>query len=164
MQMNVGARSSRGELVMFLHADTTLPDGADALLRTFLRDGANLWGRFDVQIVGRHRSLSIIALMMNVRSRMTGIATGDQAIFVRRSAFEKVGGFAAIPLMEDIDLSRKLKRLRWPVSIRSRVTTSGRRWEQHGVARTVFLMWRLRFEYWLGIDPRELARRYGYEA
>ncbi|MFC3677155.1 TIGR04283 family arsenosugar biosynthesis glycosyltransferase [Ferrovibrio xuzhouensis] len=163
VQMNAGASASCGALLLFLHADTALPDGADGLLGAVLCEDTKLWGRFDVRIAGRHWLLTIIAVMMNVRSRLTGIATGDQAIFVRRGTFESVGGYPAIPLMEDIALSRNLKQLRRPVCLRARVTTSGRRWEKHGVAQTMLLMWRLRFEYWAGADPWKLAKRYGYE-
>ena len=118
------------------------------------------WGRFDVRIDARHRLLAAVARMMNLRSRLSGIATGDQAMFVRRSAFEAAGGFPQIPLMEDIALSARLKRAGRPACLRERVVTSGRRWERQGVLSTVFLMWRLRFAYWLGADPVDLARRY----
>lgn len=163
-QMNAGARASRGTLLLFLHADTSLPDVADRLLADVLmEDSTKLWGRFDVRIMGRHWLLAVIAMMMNARSRLTDIATGDQAIFVHRSAFAAVGGYPEIPLMEDLALSRTLRRLSRPLCLRARVTTSGRRWEKHGVIWTMLLMWRLRFEYWAGADPRTLARRYGYE-
>jgi rSAM/selenodomain-associated transferase 2 len=161
-QMNAGARSSRGAALLFLHADTTLPQDADRPLRSFLEDPEQIWGRFDVQITGSHWLLPIVARMMNLRSRLTCVATGDQAIFVRRAAFEAVGGFRDLPLMEDIELSRRLMRLARPICLRTKVTTSGRRWEKHGVMRTIILMWRLRFAYWHGADPRELAKRYGY--
>jgi hypothetical protein len=97
---------------------------------------------------------------MNSRSRLTGIATGDQAIFVRREAFEASGGFPAIPLMEDVALSKILKRRSPPLCLRERVVTSGRRWQRHGTFRTIVLMWRLRLAFALGADPRRLARRY----
>ncbi len=120
----------------------------------------SLWGRFDVRIAGRHPLLGWIAGAMNLRSRLTGIATGDQAIFVRRAAFEALGGYAPIPLMEDVELSRRLRRLGAPACLRARVETSGRRWESRGVLRTVALMWRLRLAYWMGADPARLAERY----
>ncbi|MFL9824642.1 TIGR04283 family arsenosugar biosynthesis glycosyltransferase [Rhodoplanes sp. SY1] len=162
-QMNAGAAAARGAVILFLHADTTLPDAAAAALHDFVARGDPSWGRFDVRIAGRPRLLAVVAHMMNLRSRWTGIATGDQAIFVRRAAFETVGGYPAIPLMEDIALSRALKRLSRPLCLRDRVTTSGRRWEKHGVLRTILLMWRLRLAYWRGVDTWTLARRYGID-
>ncbi len=154
-QMNAGARAAHGEVLLFLHADTRLPADAG---RSVLAGGE--WGRFDVEIDGRHPLLPLVARMMNLRSRLTGIATGDQAIFVRRALFERLGGYAEIPLMEDIELSRRLRRVARPVRPPSRVVTSGRRWESRGVLRTVLLMWRLRLAYSLGADPRRLAERY----
>ncbi len=158
LQMNAGAAAARGEGLVFVHADTLLPQGADAEVAAALA-GA-LWGRFDVRIAGRHALLRVVAAMMNLRSRLTGIATGDQAIFVRRDLFETLGGYAAIPLMEDVELSRRLRRRAWPRCLRARVETSGRRWESRGVLRTIGLMWRLRLAYWFGADPVRLAERY----
>lgn len=161
-QMNAGAWAARGDILVFLHADTLLPDHTDRLIMAALADPERLWGRFDVHIVGRHPLLSIVAWSMNLRSRLTGIATGDQAIFVRRSAFASIGGFLDIPLMEDIALSRSLRHLARPICLTEQVTTSGRRWERHGVYRTISLMWQLRLAFWLGTNPAKLARRYGY--
>ena len=161
LQMNVGARASRGEVLLFVHADTTLPRDADALIRAAIVGGAT-WGRFDVRIDGRHPLLRVVETMMNWRSRLTGIATGDQAIFVRRDAFLAVGAYPELPLMEDIALSTRLKRIARPACLRQPVLTSGRRWEKHGVMRTIALMWRLRASYFLGADPQQLALRYGY--
>ena len=161
-QMNAGARASRGAVLLFLHADTLLPPealDAIALLDVAGRD----WGRFDVAIAGADPLLALVALLMNARSRASGIATGDQAIFVRRAAFEAVGGFPAIPLMEDVALCKALKRRSAPLCLRERVVTSGRRWERHGTLRTIVLMWRLRLAYALGADPHRLARRYDVE-
>jgi rSAM/selenodomain-associated transferase 2 len=158
-QMNAGAAAARGDTMLFLHADTRLPEAADRLIAQALSRGAH-WGRFDVRIEGRPAMLRTIAAMMNLRSRITGIATGDQAMFVRRSAFERIGGFPDQPLMEDIELSRRLGALGSPACLRARVTTSGRRWEARGVWPTIFLMWRLRWRYWRGASPHELAQAY----
>jgi rSAM/selenodomain-associated transferase 2 len=160
-QMNAGAASATGEILLFLHADTRLPPQALDRVREALRSRA--WGRFDVSIDGASPLLRMVACAMNVRSRLTGIATGDQAIFMTRAAFAAVGGFPEIPLMEDVAISRRLRDRSAPACLRDRVATSGRRWERHGVLRTVALMWRLRLEYALGADPHALARRYGVE-
>lgn len=156
-QMNAGAAAATGDMLLFLHADTMLPDDADGLVPP-----DRPWGRFDIRIEGRHPLLRVVAAMMNLRSRLTGVCTGDQAIFVRRPLFTEIGGYADIPLMEDIALSKTLRRRAWPACLSQRVTTSGRRWEARGVLRTIVLMWRLRFDYWRGVEPRELAVRYGY--
>jgi rSAM/selenodomain-associated transferase 2 len=161
-QMNAGAAVAGGEVLLFLHADTGLPADADRLVADGLAATGRSWGRFDVTIAGAHPLLPLIARMMNLRSRLTGIATGDQAIFARRREFDDAGGFPDIALMEDIALSARLKRLGRPLCLAARVTTSGRRWEKHGVLRTVLTMWRLRLAYWLGAEPAALARRYGY--
>ena len=160
-QMNAGAGTARGEVLLFLHADTRLPPDADRLVVRALA-GANAWGRFDVRIEGRSPLLALVAALMNWRSRLTGIATGDQAMFVSRKIFAEAGGFPEIPLMEDIALSQRLKRIARPICLAARVVTSGRRWERHGVVRTMLMMWRLRLAFFLGADPAVLARRYGY--
>jgi rSAM/selenodomain-associated transferase 2 len=157
-QMNAGARVAHGDALLFLHADTRLPDAAPARIEQALRQHA--WGRFNVAIEGRSMWLPVIAALMNLRSRLTGIATGDQAIFVSRAAFDAVGGYPEQPLMEDIELSKRLKRIGPPACLRARAVTSGRRWEQHGVWRTILLMWRLRFDYWRGVPATRLAARY----
>ena len=162
-QMNAGARAARGATLLFLHADTLLPATAAASILEGLERCRRAWGRFDVEIEGAGPFLALVAAMMNARSRLTGIATGDQAMFARRDAFEAVGGFPEIPLMEDIALSEALKRRSPPLCLRERVVTSGRRWKRHGTLRTVLLMWRLRLAYALGADPRRLARRYDVE-
>jgi rSAM/selenodomain-associated transferase 2 len=161
-QMNAGAAAATGDVLLFLHADTTLPPGADALVLEGLRDSSWQWGRFDVRIEGRDRLLPVVAGLMNWRSLITGIATGDQAMFATRAAFASAGGFPDIPLMEDIALSKQLKRISRPLGLAARVVTSGRRYEARGVIRMIVMMWRLRLEYFLGADPAVLARRYGY--
>ena len=158
-QMNAGAARASGQVLLFLHADTLLPEGADETLLQALAGGRR-WGRFDVRIGGRSRWLVLVAALMNLRSRLTGIATGDQAIFVERTLFEQLGGYAGLPLMEDIELCRRLRTTGRPACLHERVLTSGRRWETRGVWRTVFLMWRLRWRYWRGEAPEALARAY----
>ncbi|MBA3058735.1 MAG: TIGR04283 family arsenosugar biosynthesis glycosyltransferase [Gammaproteobacteria bacterium] len=160
LQMNAGTRHASGDLLLFLHADTLLPPQADVLIEQALAAGAKIWGRFDVRITGKPRLLRVIAVFMNGRSRLSGIATGDQAMFMTRTAFEAVGGFPAQPLMEDIELSKRLLKLSRPVCLRTPVVTSGRRWESRGVWRTVLLMWRLRLAYWRGAAPERLAQWY----
>jgi rSAM/selenodomain-associated transferase 2 len=157
--MNAGATLGTGDTLLFLHADTAIPEDADRLIAAALVHRP--WGRFDIRIAGRHPFLAVIARMINWRSRLTGIATGDQAIFVTREAFQAVGGFPDLPLMEDIAMSRLLKRLRRPFCIPTPAVTSGRRWEQNGVLHTILLMWCLRLSYYLGVEPSRLARHYG---
>lgn len=161
LQMNVGVLRARGEILLFLHADSRPPEAVDGLIIDGLKRTGRSWGRFDVSIDGRHPLLRLVENLMNARSRLTGIATGDQGIFVTRSLFAAAGGYLNIPLMEDIDLSGRLKRYGPPLCFRHRIVTSGRRWEERGVVRTILLMWRLRLAYWLGADPRRLAMRYG---
>ena len=160
-QMNAGAAACPADVLLFLHADTALPEGADQLVSRALR-GRSAWGRFDVRIDSDRPLLRLVGFMMNWRSRGSGIATGDQAMFIRHDLFQQVGGFPDLPLMEDIALSKALKRHGRPACLRQRVTTSARRWERGGVWRTILLMWRLRAAYFLGADPRQLAIRYGY--
>ncbi|MCC7485471.1 MAG: TIGR04283 family arsenosugar biosynthesis glycosyltransferase [Burkholderiales bacterium] len=160
-QMNAGAACARGEILVFLHADSTLPGNADALIVDGLARTRRGWGRFDTRIAGEQPLLRIVERLMNLRSRLTGIATGDQGIFVTRSLFTAAGGYPELPLMEDIALSKRLKGFGPPLCLPHRITTSARRWERHGVLRTVLLMWRLRLAWWLGADPARLAVRYG---
>lgn len=159
-QLGAGAAAAEGEVLVFLHADTELPAAADRLIAEALKSHA--WGRFDVTITGSHPLLMVVARMMNLRSRATGIATGDQAMFMTRTAYDASGGVPDIALMEDIALSKRLKRLGRPACLRAKVTTSGRRWQRHGVVRTILLMWSLRLLYWAGASPDPLARWYGY--
>ena len=157
--MNAGAAKARGEVLLFLHADSRLPEGADTLVLDAVAQGAT-WGRFDVRIDGRSALLRLVAALMNLRSRCSGIATGDQAIFVRADRFRQVGGYPDQPLMEDVELSRRLRAASPPRCLRQRVRTSGRRWESRGVWRTIVLMWWLRWRYWRGASPQALAEAY----
>jgi len=158
-QMNAGADAARGNHLVFLHADTQLPPYADRLVVNALsRD--HCWGRFDIRLQGRHPMLGAIAFAMNHRSRLTGIASGDQTLFMTREAFDTAGGFPDQPLMEDIEMSRRLKRLSAPACLCEKVTSSGRRWDRNGAWTTIRLMWRLRFRYWRGESPEALAREY----
>lgn len=159
-QMNAGAAAATGEVLLFLHADTRLPARADRLIAAALDRTGRGWGRFDVRLTGRHPALRVVERMISARSRLTGVATGDQAIFVRRQRFTDVGGFPDLPLMEDLALSRTLKRTGPPVCLHATVLTSSRRWETRGIGRTIWLMWRLRLAYYLGADPAALAARY----
>jgi rSAM/selenodomain-associated transferase 2 len=159
-QMNAGAAAATGDVLLFLHADTRLPAGASDAIRRALGDSRVTHGRFDVRFDNPRAVFRVIAGLMNLRSRATGISTGDQAIFVRRATFARLGGYAEIPLMEDIELTRRLKRVGPQAALRLRVTTSARRWERDGVARTIVFMWTLRFLYLCGADPARLGRRY----
>ena len=159
-QMNAGAAAATGDVLLFLHADSRLPADADRLILASVGAAAEAWGRFDVAIEGRHPLLPVIACFMNRRSRLTGIATGDQGLFVTRALFAAAGGYPPIALMEDVALSQALRARGAPRCLRERIVTSGRRWERHGVWRTMALMWRLRWAYWRGADPALLARRY----
>lgn len=159
-QMNGGAKSANGEILLFLHADTFLTNGADRMIIQGMNGKKKVWGRFDVKLAGKHPLLRIIELLMNLRSRLSGIATGDQGIFVRRELFERVGGFPDIDLMEDIALSKILKKYDLPLCLWQRVITSSRHWEKKGILQTVLLMWFLRFAYFYKVDPRQLAKLY----
>jgi len=159
-QMNAGMREAQGEVLLFLHADTLLPAGADRFILSSMQQQRKVWGRFDVRLSGKHPLFRIIECLMNWRSRVSSIATGDQAIFVKRQVFDLVGGFPDVELMEDIGLSRALKSIGAPVCLRERIVTSSRRWEDNGILRTVARMWSLRLAYFLGFDPQHLARFY----
>ena len=159
-QQNAGVAAATGDVLLFLHADTLLPPDADRLVLDGLRTTGRGWGRFDVRLSGPAPLLRVVERMISLRSRVTGIATGDQAIFARREWFQRVGGFPELPLMEDVAITRALRRLGPPLALRARATTSSRRWEERGVVRTIVLMWRLRWAYFRGAEPAELARRY----
>ncbi|NOR80681.1 MAG: glycosyltransferase [Methyloprofundus sp.] len=159
IQMNAGAEIAAANIFIFLHADTYLPEQALSLIQQGMDKGA-LWGRFDMQLMGQHTVLKVVSHMMNWRSRLSGIATGDQVIFITRQAFEQVGGFPVIALMEDIEISKRLKNLSYPYCIKAKVKSSARRWESFGVWRTVALMWSIRLRYFLGQSPNELVELY----
>jgi rSAM/selenodomain-associated transferase 2 len=159
-QMNAGAAQAQGQLLVFLHADTRLPNVSIPDLLKRLEEYRRSWGRFDVTIEGRSLWLPVVAFMMNLRSRVTGITTGDQCLFITREMFDKVGGFPDQPLMEDVEISARLKKLSPPLCLRHKVVTSGRRWDERGAWRTIGLMWRLRWAYWRGESPSRLLARY----
>jgi rSAM/selenodomain-associated transferase 2 len=158
-QMNAGAAEAQGDVLLFLHADSILPSNPDLLIASAI-EGGHVWGRFDVNICGAHLMLSVVAWFMNHRSRLTGVSTGDQGLFVTKIAFDRVGGFPSQPLMEDVEICKRLRRLAPPACLSARISTSGRRWEKHGVWRTIFLMWKLRFQYWQGASPTDLYATY----
>ena len=158
-QLNQGAKQAKGELLVFLHADTLLPEDAENLLQGSMLT-ALVWGRFDVRLSGSKRLLRVVEFFMNTRSRLTGIATGDQAIFVTRQLFELAGGFPDIELMEDISFSSTLKKICPPTCLRQKVLTSSRRWEEYGIIKTVLSMWSLRLRYALGVSAARLNREY----
>ena len=159
-QMNEGAKASRGEVLLFLHADTQLPRDATTVINRALADRRMVGGRFDVRFDRPSMWGTIISKTMNWRSRLSSLATGDQALFVRRPIFEQMGGFADMPLMEDIEFSGRLKQAGATAALTETVTTSFRRWEQQGPLRTILLMWTLRFLYWIGISPSHLVKWY----
>ena len=159
-QMNTGAAAANGDVLLFLHADSALPENATQLIETAMKHSGRRWGRFNVRLSSNRRTLRLVAGLMNLRSQLTGVATGDQGIFVERKLFESIGGFPDIPLMEDVALSARLKQIERPICLGATITTSSRRWEKHGVWPTIWLMWRLRYAYWRGADPVALARIY----
>lgn len=157
-QMNQGAQQASAPVLLFLHADTRLPEGAIEQIARALT--THTWGRFDIQLNGRSGWLPVVSWMMNKRSRLTGIATGDQGFFVRACTFKAIGGFPEQPLMEDIELSKRLRRISRPACLTAKVISSGRRWDQHGAWKTICLMWRLRYRYWRGVSAIQLAKEY----
>jgi len=163
VQMNEGAKVANGFIFLFLHSGTRLPEDADTQVMYGRARDTSVWGRFDIRIDGRSLLLPLVARFLNWRSRATGLATGDQAIFVQRETFFRLGGFADIPLMEDIEISKRLKEISPPICVTSRAIVPGRRWDENGIWRTLKDMWLLRFRYRMGKDPEELARRYGRE-
>jgi rSAM/selenodomain-associated transferase 2 len=160
LQLHRGAQAAGGDILLFLHVDTELPERAAELIDDGLIQSRRQWGRFDASLSGRAWLLRLVASLMNWRSRWSGIATGDQAMFMWRRVYFEAGGFPPIPLMEDIALSRRLKTYSRPLCLRAKVITSSRRWEKHGIIRTILRMWRLRLEFFLGADPHRLQRRY----
>ena len=158
IQMNSGAELATGDILLFLHADTILPEEVERILSEI--EGDTFWGRFDVRLSGRRFIFRIIEAMMNFRSRITSVATGDQAIFITTGLFEKVGGYPEIALMEDIAISKQLSRVSRPVCVSNRVVTSSRRWEDRGIIKTILLMWKLRLYYFFGMSPQKISRMY----
>lgn len=161
-QMNAGAAVARGELLLFLHADTVLPDGFYETLANQLRQRSDrsLWGFYPVRLSGRQPMLRVVEWLMNHRSRLTSIATGDQGIYLSKDLWSSLEGFADIPLMEDIELSCRLRKLVSPLVQRQPLCTSSRRWESRGIIKTIALMWRLRWMYFRGVSPSELVKLY----
>lgn len=160
LQMNAGAGEATGDVLWFLHADSVVPEQADKLIINAVTMETYTWGRFDIRLSGRQRLLRLVESSMNLRSRLTGIATGDQGVFVSRGLFYKAGGFPHQRLMEDIALSKHLKKYQAPICLREKLETSSRRWEQRGIIRTILLMWRLRMAYYLGVSADKLALHY----
>ena len=159
LQMNIGAAMASAPVLLFLHADTFLPKDAVEHVQKAINEGFQ-WGRFDIKLTGKSLILSVVAWMMNKRSCLTGIATGDQALFVEKELFEQLGGYADIALMEDIELSSKLKKENKPYCIKTKVISSGRRWLSFGIFKTIILMWWLRLRYFFGADPTDLEQLY----
>ncbi len=157
-QMNAGAALATGEVLLFLHADTLLP--RDAIAQVVAATKTAQWGRFDVRLDSDQPMLKLVSTMINLRSRLSAIATGDQAIFITRALFEQLGGYPEQPLMEDVELCKRLKGVAKPACLNSKVTTSARRWQQHGTWRTIGLMWQLRFDYWRGVSADNIKARY----
>ena len=160
IQMNAGAKSAKGDVLVFLHADTRLPENADQIIKQALGGHDSHWGRFNVTITGQAFMFKVIAWFMNHRSRLSSIVTGDQTIFIRKTLFEQIGGFPIQALMEDIEFSKRLKNISKPVALKDKVITSGRRWQQKGIWLTIYLMWSLRYAYWRGASPKDLAAKY----
>jgi len=159
VQMNAGAAMASNPLLVFLHIDTFLDESCSRALSEYSKS-QQIWGRFNVVLSGQHFLFRIIETMMNLRSRLTGVVTGDQVLFISRSFFHKVGGFEELPLMEDVELSKRLRKIQWPVSSSVLVETSSRRWEQYGILKVIFIMWGLRLAYFLGVSPDKLAAYY----
>lgn len=159
-QMNKGAEKANGDILIFLHADTTLPENSISLLINNFWTSDREWGRFDVHIENKHVLFRVIEYMMSLRSELSGICTGDQAIFVRKKTFEELSGYAPIPLMEDINLSKRLKQFSRPYCVKEKVITSSRRWEHAGIIKTILTMWQLRLLYFMGVSPNKLHKKY----
>jgi rSAM/selenodomain-associated transferase 2 len=159
-QMNAGAKVANGEVLLFLHADTLLPAGAEGTIVEAFSNPDIVAGRFDIRFDNPRPVFKVIAFFINLRSRLTKICTGDQALFVRQKTFEELGGYPDIPLMEDVELAKRLKRLGKVACLRSKVTTSARKWEREGVFQIILLMWALRFLYFIGVNPYRLHRWY----
>jgi rSAM/selenodomain-associated transferase 2 len=161
LQMNAGAAQASGDVLCFLHADTLSPHNLDAHIFQALQQSRRVWGRFNIRLSGQHPAFRLIERLINLRSCLSGVASGDQGIFIYRSVFNRLGGYKAIALMEDIELSKRLRKISKPACIKQVcLLTSSRRWEKHGILRTVLLMWKLRLKYFLGSNPQQLASEY----
>lgn len=158
LQMNDGVQAATKDILWFLHADTLISDNAVKYIQQSLNRSD--WGRFNIKLSGSHFLFRVIETMINIRSCLSGVATGDQGIFVKKKIFESVNGYPNISLMEDVALSKKLKSISKPVCLKDELTTSSRRWEEKGILSTVLLMWRLRFLYWIGVSADKLAKQY----
>ncbi len=159
-QMNSAAVKTQSDVLWFLHADTLVPENSDTIICRHLENTRKVWGRFNIQLSGQNFLFRVIENMINLRSKLTGIATGDQGIFIQQDIFKKLNGFSEIPLMEDIEITKRLKKISSPVCITHKLTTSSRRWGKHGILKTVFLMWQLRLAYYIGASANKLARKY----
>ncbi|MFK5892995.1 MAG: TIGR04283 family arsenosugar biosynthesis glycosyltransferase [Pseudomonadota bacterium] len=160
IQQNTAAKKATGNVLLFLHADTQLPENFLDEILVIEKNNQYHWGRFDIQLSGKNAGLRIIEFMINLRSRLTGIATGDQAIFIQKHVFDQINGFANLSLMEDIDLSTRLKKISKPYCSKLKVKTSSRRWENNGLLKTIVLMWWYRLQFFFGVDSRLLEKKY----
>ena len=159
-QMNQGAALASGDILLFLHVDTVLPVVADECIDEALAAKGRRWGWFDVTLSNAGLAFRLVASMMNLRARLTSVATGDQALFVEKTLFQEIEGFPQLPLMEDIAISKLLRRQGRPAKPKGRVITSSRRWEEKGLVSTILLMWKLRFLYVIGGSPQSLRAMY----
>ena len=159
-QLAAGTALAQGQWLWMLHADSRVDVRAWDALRGAVESDRAAWGRFDVRLTGGHPAFRVIETMMNIRSRWSDICTGDQGIFVRRDLLDLVDGIPDQALMEDIELTKRLRRYAHPVCVDSPLGASSRRWEEQGIVPTILLMWRLRLRYFFGESPDLLAQEY----